>query len=96
MATLSSKARKSLPSSDFAIPSKRAYPIEDQAHARDALGRVAQDGTPAEKAEVDAAVHRRYPEIDEGPTHLGDHHDGPTDIASRTHGERMAEHRAAR
>lgn len=96
MATLNTKSRNALPSSDFAIPSKRAYPIEDVEHARDAEARVAQDGTPAERSEVDAAVHRRYPQIDHGPTHLGDHHDGPTDIARNTHAERVAEHDAAR
>ncbi len=66
MAKLTSKTRSSLPSSDFAIPGKRAYPIEDKAHARDALARVSEFGTPAEKAEVRAAVHRKYPSIGSG------------------------------
>lgn len=59
---LSTKARKALPSSDFALPGQR-YPIEDKNHARNALSRVAQNGTPAEKAKVRAAVHRKYPDI---------------------------------
>lgn len=63
MAKLSSKARKALPKDDFAIPSQRAYPIEDEAHARNALARVAQHGTPAQVAEVRAAVHKKFPGI---------------------------------
>ena len=61
-AVLSSKARKQLPKSAFAIPPDR-YPIHDEAHARNALSRVAQHGTPEEKAKVRAAVKRRYPNI---------------------------------
>ncbi len=63
MAKLSTKTRKALPKSSFAEPGKRAYPIEDKAHARNALARVSQHGTPAEKAKVRAAVHRKYPDI---------------------------------
>lgn len=62
MAKLTSKSRNSLPSSDFALPGRR-YPIEDKAHARNALARIAQHGTAAEKARVRAAVHRKYPGI---------------------------------
>lgn len=62
MAKLTSRARKNIPTSEFALPGRR-YPIEDKAHARNALSRVAQNGTPAEKAKVRAAVHRRYPDI---------------------------------
>lgn len=63
MAELSGKKRKKLPASSFAIPSRRAYPINDEAHARNALARVAQHGSPSEKKAVRAAVHRRYPKI---------------------------------
>lgn len=63
MAKISSRRRKSLPKSSFAIPSQRKYPIHDKAHARNALSRVSQHGTPAQKAKVRAAVHRRYPSI---------------------------------
>ncbi len=63
MAKLTYKARKSLPASEFAIPAKRQYPIEDVPHARNALARVAQDGTPSVQAEVRRAVHKKYPEI---------------------------------
>ena len=49
MARLTSKSRKRLKSTSFAIPSKRKYPIENIAHARNALARVSQFGTAAEK-----------------------------------------------
>jgi hypothetical protein len=63
LAELTTKARKALPRGTFAIPEKRAYPIPDEAHARNALARVAQHGTPDEKARVIAAVKRRFPRI---------------------------------
>jgi hypothetical protein len=63
MAELTGKKRQSLPKQSFAIPEKRAYPIHDQAHARNALARVSQHGTPAEQRRVQAAVRRRYPSI---------------------------------
>lgn len=62
MAELTTQARNDLPSSAFALPGRR-YPIHDLSHARNALARVAQDGTPEEKALVRAAVHKRYPNI---------------------------------
>lgn len=63
MAKLTSKRRNSLPKSDFAEPGKRKYPIPDKSHARNALARVSQHGTPAEKSKVRSAVHRKYPSI---------------------------------
>lgn len=64
MAELTSRRRKALPKRSFAIPEDRAYPIHDAAHARAALARVAQHGTPEEQRRVRAAVARRYPEIE--------------------------------
>lgn len=65
MAKLTAKARRSIPKKDFAIPSKApksgSYPIEDAAHGRNALARVSQFGTPAEKAQVRAKVAAKYP-----------------------------------
>lgn len=61
MAKLTGKARKKLPSGDFAEPGKRAYPINDRSHAANALARVSQFGTPAEKKAVRAAVAKKYP-----------------------------------
>ena len=60
MSKLTSSERNALPTSDFAIPSKKAYPIHDPNHARDALARAS--GKP-EEAQVRAAVHRRYPNM---------------------------------
>lgn len=60
---LTADERKKLPTSSFAIPAKRAYPIHDENHARDALARVAANGTPEEKKMVYAAVAKRYPGI---------------------------------
>jgi hypothetical protein len=42
MAELKAKTRDKLPKTDFAEPDKRAYPIEDKAHARNAKARASQ------------------------------------------------------
>ncbi len=62
MAELNAEERNALPDSAFALPGRR-YPIHDLAHARNALARVAANGTPQEKAAVRAAVYRRYPRL---------------------------------
>jgi hypothetical protein len=59
----STKNRKKLAKKSFALPGKRKYPIPDKAHARNALARVAQHGTPEEKKKVRAAVRRRFPSL---------------------------------
>lgn len=65
VARLTAWQRRRLPARDFAIPEKRpgpgSYPIRDESHARDALGRVEQFGSASDKRRVRAAVHRRYP-----------------------------------
>lgn len=66
MARLSYQERKHLPSSSFVFPSKRAYPIEDKAHARNALARVSQHGSAKEKAKVRRKVHKKFPGIGKG------------------------------
>lgn len=63
MAELTYRARKKLKRASFAIPESRSYPIEDASHARNALARVSQYGTSAEKSRVRRAVKRRYPSI---------------------------------
>lgn len=60
---LTTKARNALPTKDFAVPGERAYPINDKSHARNALARVSQFGSPEEKAKVRSAVKRKYPGI---------------------------------
>ncbi len=42
MAELTTGKRDKLPAKDFAEPEKRAYPIEDKAHARNAKARAGQ------------------------------------------------------
>jgi hypothetical protein len=61
MAKLTSAGTEKLPKGDFVFPKTRRYPIEDAAHARDALAR--SSGKP-EHAAVVTAVRRKYPEID--------------------------------
>ena len=62
MAKLSYKRRQKMPGKSFALKGRR-YPIEDKAHARNALARVSQHGTSAEKAEVRRKVHAKFPGI---------------------------------
>jgi hypothetical protein len=59
---LSAKGRRQIKEEHFALPGRR-YPIHDRSHARNALARVSQHGTPAEQAKVRAAVAARYPGI---------------------------------
>jgi hypothetical protein len=77
VAKLSAQGRKELPKSQFAVPSKApgsgSYPIPDASHARNALSRVAANGTPAEKAAVRAKVHRSFPEIGHKGNGAGGH-----------------------
>ena len=42
MAKLSTEKRKELPAEDFAEPKRRAYPLEDKPHARNAKARASQ------------------------------------------------------
>jgi hypothetical protein len=62
MAKLTTRGRRRMKAKQFALPGKR-YPISDAAHARNALARVAQHGTPAEKATVRRKVKARFPGI---------------------------------
>jgi len=63
VAVLTTRKRKRLPASAFALQKTRKYPIYDKAHARNALARVAQHGTKREQAIVRRKVHQRYPTI---------------------------------
>jgi hypothetical protein len=69
---LSAKARRAMPSKEFALPGKGkgpegkgsgAYPIPDEGHARAALSRAAANASPAEQATIKRKVHERYPGI---------------------------------
>jgi hypothetical protein len=58
MAELDAEKRKKIPDSKFGLPEKRAYPVEDKAHARNAKARAAQQVksghlTKAEEKKID-------------------------------------------
>jgi len=59
---LTAAGRKQIAPKNFALPGGR-YPIHDKSHARNALSRVSQHGSQAEKAKVRAKVHAKYPDI---------------------------------
>jgi len=59
---LTTQQRRDLPEDVFALPNRR-YPIHDEKHARLALAMVVRFGSTKEKKRVQAAVHRRYPNI---------------------------------
>ncbi len=63
MAELTAHERDLIPDKDFALPGRR-YPVQNISHARNALARVSQHGTPEEKRKVRMFVMLRYPEID--------------------------------
>jgi hypothetical protein len=42
MATLTTKARKKIPKSEFGLPGERKYPMENRAHAANAKSRASQ------------------------------------------------------
>lgn len=61
------KKRSAIKKSNFAVKAKgkkeAKYPIQDLSHARNALARVSQHGTPTEKKQVARAVKRKYPAL---------------------------------
>ncbi|MDE2100356.1 MAG: hypothetical protein KGL39_24100 [Patescibacteria group bacterium] len=64
MAKLSSAARKKLPRGDFGEPGKRAYPMPDKSHARNAKARASQAVgagrmSKGEERKIDAKADRR-------------------------------------
>lgn len=63
MGRLTSRGRRRIKRSNFALPKERKYPIQDIAHARNALARVAQYGSKSEQRRVRAAVGRKYPSL---------------------------------
>lgn len=63
MARLTTRGRKRMKASTFALPKQRKYPLPDAAHARNALARVAQFGSPSEKATVRRKVKARFPKV---------------------------------
>jgi hypothetical protein len=55
MANLSKGGRDKLPAKDFAEPDKRAYPIEDKPHARNAKARASQAVKAGRMSKAEAA-----------------------------------------
>jgi hypothetical protein len=70
MAPLTTKARNALSTKSFAGPD-RSYPIQDASHARNALARVSQHGSPEVKAQVRSAVAKKYPGIGQARPQFG-------------------------
>lgn len=59
---LTEKTRNRLMPADFGLPGKRAYPIENRAHAANAKARATQQVkagnlSPSQKAEIDAKAN---------------------------------------
>ncbi len=67
MAELSAGARKKLPAKDFAEPDKRAYPIEDKSHARNAKSRASQAVKAGRMSKAEATrIGKKADEVLEG------------------------------
>jgi hypothetical protein len=68
-APLTESARSHISNKNFALNAKQsntgkpAYPIEDQQHARSALGFVKMHGSASERAEVYKDVAKKYPHL---------------------------------
>lgn len=63
MAKLTAAKRKKIPKKEFGLPGRRAYPMEDKAHARNAKARASEMEnkgklSPSAKAKIDAKADR--------------------------------------
>lgn len=80
---LTPEARAHIAPKNFALTAKQsdtgkpAYPIQDKAHARSALGLVGMHGDAKEKAEVYKDVARKFPELARGKEKDGGMEAGP-------------------
>ncbi len=67
MARLTTQQRKRLPTSSFVVPAKApgpgSFPIPDRAHARNALARASQFGSPKVQAAVKRKVQAKFSTI---------------------------------
>jgi len=54
MAKLTTAARKRIPSSEFGLPGKRAYPMPDRSHAANAKARATQQVKAGKLSEASA------------------------------------------
>jgi hypothetical protein len=82
---LDTSARAHISEKNFAGPD-RSYPIEDASHARNALARVSQHGSPELKAQVRAKVHAKYPGIEQSKADGGDIEKVSDDLDMYKHG----------
>jgi len=57
VSTLTAKKRNGLSNAVFAVPSRRAFPINDKAHATAALRLIGHAHSPAEKTRIRAKAH---------------------------------------
>jgi hypothetical protein len=71
MGVLTAAMRHKIPASKFALPGGR-YPIPDKAHARNALARVSQFGSPAEKSKVRSKVRKLFSSVKQSNDHDAD------------------------
>jgi hypothetical protein len=63
LAKLTSKARKSIPKSEFGLPGAHKYPMPDKSHAANAKARATQmvsagKLSPSSKSKIDAKANR--------------------------------------
>ena len=63
MATLTTKARKSIPKKEFGLPGEKKYPMPNRAHAANAKARAAQMEnkgklSASSKAKIDAKANK--------------------------------------
>ena len=63
MAKLTTKARKSIPKSEFGLPGSRSYPMPDRSHAANAKARATQmvaagKLSPSSRSKIDAKANR--------------------------------------
>lgn len=65
MAKLSAAGRKALKPSQFALPGKKAFPLNDANHGRAALSDL-HNASPAEQQTIKAKVHAKFPAIGAG------------------------------
>lgn len=64
MTQLTTKGRKRIPDKEFGLPDKRAYPVEDKAHARNAKARASEEYnkgnlSKADEERIDRAANRK-------------------------------------
>ena len=65
-----------------------SYPIPDESHARNALARVSQHGSEAEKRKVKSAVSKKFPDIQIGESKAAE--EGERDVGSDAYANYVA------